>query len=62
MKVGDLVKITHWSSNEPEQVGLYINEYERDGYEIIYEVMIGNKVDVFSMEDGWDFEVINESR
>ena len=62
MKVGDLIKITHWSSNEPEQVGLYINEYERDGCEIIYEIMIGNKVDVFSMEDGWDFEVINESR
>ena len=62
MKVGDLINITHWSSNEPEQVGLYINEYERDGYEIIYEIMIGNKVDVFSMEDGWDFEVINESR
>ena len=62
MKVGDLVRITHWSSNEPEQVGLYINEYERDGYEIIYEIMIGNKVDGFSMEDGWDFEVINESR
>jgi len=62
MKVGDLVRITHWGSNEPEQVGLYINEYERDGYEIIYEIMIGNKVDGFSMEDGWDFEVINESR
>jgi len=59
MKVGDLIRVTHWSSNEPEQIGLYINEYQRNGYEIIFEIMIGNKVEVFSVEDGWDFEVIS---
>jgi len=59
MKVGDLIRVTHWSSNEPDRIGLYINEYQRDDYQIIFEIMIGDKVEVFFVEDGWDFEVIS---
>jgi hypothetical protein len=58
MKVGDLIRVTHWISLKPDRIGLYINEYQRDDYQIIFEIMIGDKVEVFFVEDGWDFEVI----
>jgi hypothetical protein len=64
VKVGDLVKLKHWSDDEPEYIGLFIKDLDarEEDWASIYEVMVGDKAMVFFKDNGWELEVISESR